>query len=132
MTGKNLMAKATKAASYNIALQLTLRVLTFVLNAYILRHITKDLLGVINVRLMLLYTTVQFLSREPFRRSCLIDTDNHNWPAIINVTWLCLPVCVLIGAVMSLVWLFLLEQPDPFVAREYALGVHAVVFFCLD
>lgn len=127
MTGKNLMAKATKAASYNIVLQLTLRVLTFVLNAYILRHITKDLLGVINVRLMLLYTTVQFLSREPFRRSCLSDADNQNWPAIINVTWLCLPVCVVIGAIMSLVWLFLLEQPDPLVAHGYALGVHAVV-----
>lgn len=127
MAGSNLMAKATKAASYNIVLQLTLRVLTFVLNAYILRHITRDLLGVINVRLMLLYTTVQFLSREPFRRSCLSDTDNQNWPAIINVTWLCLPVCVFIGAIMSCVWLFVLEQPDPLVASGYALGVHCMV-----
>uniref|UniRef100_A0A1E1XA61 Protein RFT1 homolog n=1 Tax=Amblyomma aureolatum TaxID=187763 RepID=A0A1E1XA61_9ACAR len=127
MAGSNLMAKATKSASYNIVLQLTLRVLTFVLNAYILRHITKDLLGVINVRLMLLYTTVQFLSREPFRRSCLSDTDNQNWPAIINVTWMCLPVCVFIGAIMSFVWLFVLEQPDPLVASGYALGVHCVV-----
>ncbi|KAL1431684.1 hypothetical protein MTO96_013794 [Rhipicephalus appendiculatus] len=41
MAEKNLVAKATKAASYNIVLQLTLRVLTFVLNAYILRHITE-------------------------------------------------------------------------------------------
>lgn len=127
MAEKNLMAKATKAASYNIILQLTLRVLTFVLNAYILRHITKDLLGVINVRLMLLYTTVQFLSREPFRRSCLSDTDNPNWPAIINVTWLCLPVCIFIGGIMSFVWLFVLERPDPLVASGYTLGVHCVV-----
>ncbi|XP_037284505.2 man(5)GlcNAc(2)-PP-dolichol translocation protein RFT1 [Rhipicephalus microplus] len=127
MAEKNLVAKATKAASYNIVLQLTLRVLTFVLNAYILRHITKDLLGVINVRLMLLYTTVQFLSREPFRRSCLSDANNQNWPAIINVTWLCLPICVFIGAVMSFVWLFVLERPDPMVATGYTLGVHCVV-----
>lgn len=127
MAEKNLVAKATKAASYNIVLQLTLRVLTFVLNAYILRHVTKDMLGVINVRLMLLYTTVQFLSREPFRRSCLSDANNQNWPAIINVTWLCLPVCVLIGAVMNFVWLFVLERPDPSVATGYTMGVHCVV-----
>lgn len=104
-----------------------MRILTFILNAYILRHVSKDVLGVINVRLLLLYTTVQFLSREGFRRACLSNTGTHNWAAVLNLVWLCLPVSVVIGLVMGYVWLFLLHAPDPLLVKNYPTGVYAMV-----
>lgn len=39
-------------------------------------------------RLMLLYTTVSFFAREPFRRSCLHCETNANWRQTMNVLWL--------------------------------------------
>ena len=41
---------AAKAASYNVLLQMLLRVSSFLMNAVILRFIEKELLGVVNVR----------------------------------------------------------------------------------
>ncbi|CAN7988839.1 unnamed protein product [Ixodes hexagonus] len=128
MTAKeNLVRQATKAASYNILLQVSLRVVTFVLNAFILRHVSKDVLGVVNVRLLLLYTTVQFLSREPFRRACLSNGQSCRWPAVINLAWFCVPVSVCIGAVAGVAWLFLLQRPDPDLVAGYPTGVCAIV-----
>ena len=45
-----VLRSAALSATYNIALQLCLRVVTFVANAFILRFIARDVLGVINVR----------------------------------------------------------------------------------
>lgn len=127
MASKNLVAQVTRAASYNILLQVSLRIVTFVLNAYILRHITRDSLGVINVRLLLLYTTVQFLSREPFRRSCLSGDRERRWSAVINVAWFSVPVSVAIGVLSGFVWLRVLQKPDPDLIGGYAIGVYSVV-----
>uniref|UniRef100_A0A131Y1G9 Protein RFT1 homolog n=1 Tax=Ixodes ricinus TaxID=34613 RepID=A0A131Y1G9_IXORI len=124
---KNLVQQATKAASYNILLQVSLRVVTFVLNAFILRRVSKDVLGVVNVRLLLLYTTVQFLSREPFRRACLSNGQPSRWPAVINLAWFCVPVSVSVGAVAGFAWLFLLERPEPALVAGYPTGVCAIV-----
>lgn len=64
------------------------RVLTFALNAYILRYVSKEILGIINVRLMLLYTTTQFMSREPFRRTCTSESKSRPWSALNTLIWL--------------------------------------------
>lgn len=49
--------------------QVSGRVLTFLLNGILLRYVSSDSLGIINVRLLLIYSSVQFMTREPFRRS---------------------------------------------------------------
>jgi hypothetical protein len=36
-------------------------------------------------RLLLLYTTIQFLSREPFRRVCISSAKSHKWAQIVNL-----------------------------------------------
>ena len=41
---------AAKAASYNVLLQVLLRVSSFVMNGLILRYIQAELLGVVNLR----------------------------------------------------------------------------------
>lgn len=47
------------------------------------------MVGVMNVRLLLLESTILFLSREAFRRACLSQTSgSRSWPQIINLLWL--------------------------------------------
>lgn len=41
-----------------------------------------------NVRLLLLESTILFLSREPILKACLTDTKSHNWAQVINQIWL--------------------------------------------
>lgn len=68
--------------------QVGFRVVTFLLNAFVLRNISQDVIGVMNVRLLLLESTILFLSREAFRRALLSRTTEHNWPQVINLLWL--------------------------------------------
>ncbi|OQR73508.1 protein RFT1-like [Tropilaelaps mercedesae] len=114
------VAAALKATSLNIILHVSMRVCTFVLNAFILRHISKYAFGVINVRLMLLFSTIHLLASEPFRRACCTDTSGHKWNKIINLSWLSIPSAIVLGAPLSLIWVKLLEAPDD---PTYSLAV---------
>ncbi|XP_061147642.1 protein RFT1 homolog isoform X1 [Syngnathus typhle] len=130
MSSQDVLKNASTLASYNVLLQVMFRVLTFLLNAFTLRFVSKELIGVVNVRLTLLYSTLVFLSREAFRRACLSGSDGgkHNWRQLINLLWLTLPLGVLWGALLAAVWLWLLEVPDPQVIPFYG---PAVVLFAL-
>ncbi|VDP33945.1 unnamed protein product [Soboliphyme baturini] len=70
-------------------------------------------------RLMLLYTTVSFFSRESFRKTCVSDAETAAKPAAINVTWLCPVVSLAMGTVFCAVWLTFLSNPETMVE-----GVH--------
>ena len=61
---------------------------------------------VLQVRLTLLYSTVLFLSREPFRKACLSagpDTlaDPAKWARVTNLIWLGVPLGTAIAAILS-------------------------------
>ena len=64
-------ATSIKSATLNMATQMSFRVITFLLNDFVLRHISRDVMGLINVRLNLLDDTILFLSREAFRLACI-------------------------------------------------------------
>ncbi|XP_034022542.1 protein RFT1 homolog [Thalassophryne amazonica] len=131
MSTQDVLESASTLASYNVLLQVIFRVLTFLLNAFTLRFVSKELIGVVNVRLTLLYSTLVFLSREAFRKSCLSrgpGTDN-NWRQIINLLWLTLPLGVLWASLLVCVWLWLLEVPDPHSVPYYG---QAVALFALS
>lgn len=105
---------AAKAASYNMLLQVLLRVATFVMNGIVLRFIHADLLGVVNMRLTLLYNTVLFLSREALRKACLSKTTSDTkWLHVNNLMW-CSPLLGLVtSSLVSALWLSpFLKQPD--------------------
>ncbi|XP_078483510.1 man(5)GlcNAc(2)-PP-dolichol translocation protein RFT1-like [Ciona intestinalis] len=134
-----VLASASKLASYNMFLQLSFRVLTFILNAFVLRHVTKETLGVVNVRLLLLYSTILFMSREAFRRACLSSRDdvadgekdiekNVKWKQTINLLWCMVPVGVVWTIFLVYCWRNLFENPDPAEIPHYPLAV--VVFGC--
>ena len=124
--GTALAARTARSASYNVVLQVAFRILTFVMNGVLLRHTTRDMIGIVNVRLMLLIQTIVFVAREAFRKSCLSKTTDKNWPQVINLLWCVFPIGVLTAALLGYVWLYFLEQPDPIHAPNYPFAV--VVF----
>ena len=129
MTERNskVLSKSVLSAALNIAASVFIRLFTFVTNAFILRRVTKDVLG-IGVRNILLYETVVFLSREAFRKSCLSKPQDGNWKGTINLVW----ASVVIGAVLSTllghVWCNILELPSTNVDQYLA----AVKLMCLS
>uniref|UniRef100_A0A8D2ZHV3 Protein RFT1 homolog n=1 Tax=Scophthalmus maximus TaxID=52904 RepID=A0A8D2ZHV3_SCOMX len=130
MSSQDALKNASTLASYSVLLQVLFRVLTFLLNAFTLRFVSKELIGVVNVRLTLLYSTLVFLSREAFRRACLSGGSgtSHSWRQVINLLWLTLPLGVCWAALLACVWLWLLEVPDP---RSVPYYGPAVVLFAL-
>lgn len=129
MGSEDVLKSASTLASYNVLLQMMFRVLTFFLNAFTLRFVSKELIGVVNVRLTLLYSTLVFLSREAFRRACLSGHGaGRTWRQVINLLWLALPLGCLWGVLLVCVWLWLLQPPDPHTVPHYG---QAVVIFCM-
>jgi len=104
---RQLQATGVAIAS-NIVVQILSRGFTFVLGAITLKYLrSSTLLGIINVRLALLYSTLQFLSREPFRRACigeLAKSDNKRSSRIVNTIWLGLLLSCALSVPLTYVW----------------------------
>eukprot|EP00055_Hartaetosiga_balthica_P008082 m.28986 g.28986 ORF g.28986 m.28986 type:complete len:635 (-) comp6112_c0_seq1:183-2087(-) len=111
---KSLQNAAT-GASWSIILQIMLRLVTFASNGIIVRMSSKDMLGVVNVRLLLLYSSTVFLSREPVRKACLsvrhTQLTPHHWQMVVNLIWIGVFASVVIAFLLSFVWLFFLQKP---------------------
>ncbi|KRX91154.1 Protein RFT1 -like protein [Trichinella pseudospiralis] len=116
-----------KTTSYNVLLQVAFRSLTFLVNAILLHLIPISLLGVVNVRLMLLYGTVYYFSREPFRRSCLQREENSLRIQTINVMWLCPAVSFCLSLLCTFIWVFLLRDPNEDTSTKY-YGISACMY----
>jgi len=116
---------SVRSAVLNILLAVILRVITFGLNAFILRRVSTDILGLVNVRLTLLDDTILFLSREAFRRACL-GFNGKSWGPILNLMWLCVPVGVFWSSMLGWVWLNILPAPPTHLTAQYQAAVLAV------
>ncbi|XP_045048130.2 man(5)GlcNAc(2)-PP-dolichol translocation protein RFT1 isoform X3 [Desmodus rotundus] len=123
MGSQEVLGQAARLASSGLLLQVVFRLITFVLNAFILRFLSKEILGIVNVRLTLLYSTTIFLAREAFRRACLSGSTQRDWSQTINLLWLTVPLGVFWSLFLGWVWLRLLEVPDPNVIPHYGAGV---------
>nr|CAG4640795.1 EOG090X04LH [Eulimnadia texana] len=106
-------------------------IITFLLNGFILHYVTQDVLGIINVRLMLLFSTVMFVSREAFRRACLTKTSQHNWPQVINLLWLTVPNTLLWASVFGYIWIYQLEVPPSEYSTSYYFAVFIIAVSCV-
>ncbi|XP_036286760.1 protein RFT1 homolog isoform X5 [Pipistrellus kuhlii] len=126
MGSQEVLGQAARLASSGLLLQVLFRLITFALNAFILRFLSKEIVGIVNVRLTLLYSTTIFLAREAFRRACLSGSTQRDWRQTINLLWLTVPLGVFWSLFLGWVWLRLLEVPDPNVVPHYGTGV--VVF----
>ncbi|EFN78179.1 protein RFT1 homolog isoform X1 [Harpegnathos saltator] len=126
----NLLKSSLENASFNIVFQIFCRCVTFVLNAFVVRHVGQAILGVINVRLLLLESMILFLSREPFMKACLTNTAEHNWAQVVNLLWLTVPICVLMSFLFGYIWLFLLSTTEA-LPPYYTFAVWAVGLSCI-
>ncbi|XP_040263022.1 protein RFT1 homolog [Bufo bufo] len=124
----DVLKDTTKLASSTMVLQVVFRVLTFALNAFTLRYVSKEIIGIVNVRLTLLYTTIVFLAREAFRKACLSHSAQQSWRHTIHLTWLAVPLGICWSLVLGWIWLNILEVPDPAVIPHYGPGVLAFGF----
>ncbi|EMP39749.1 Protein RFT1 like protein [Chelonia mydas] len=125
MGSQDVLSETTRLASSSALLQILFRVITFGLNAFTLRYVSKEMIGLVNVRLTLLYSTVVFLAREAFRRACLSGSTKRNWTKTINLLWLTVPLGVCWSLFLGWIWLQLLEVPDPNAVPYYKIGVVA-------
>ncbi|RUS80480.1 hypothetical protein EGW08_011758, partial [Elysia chlorotica] len=108
-----------------LALQFGLRMTTFILNGFILRYVSQETLGIVNVRLTLLYSTSLFLAKEAFERACLSKISGRDIKQVINLLWCTFPLAVLCSSLLGCVWLFLLgisESPTTSIT-SYTVGV---------
>lgn len=111
------LKSASKAASYNAVLQITFRVATFVMNAVIIRQTSREMLGLVNVRLALLWSTILFIAREALRKTCLgakvgPEGGDNGWIGLLNLMWLGVPLGIAASLGLSYVWLSVLSAPD--------------------
>ncbi len=115
--------RSIQSAWMNIVASVLLRAVTFVANAYILRCVSREVLGV-GVRTTLLFDTVLFLSREAFRKACLSrPKDKDEWKRVINLVWLVLPIGVASSYALGYVWTNHLELPSETLREQYLSAV---------
>lgn len=96
-----------------------------------IRNVGHEVLGIMNVRLLLLESTILFLSREPFNRACLGQKDEFSWHQIINQIWLSVPLSCILSLFFVYIWLNVLPLGNPEYAFQYAFGCWSVAVSCV-
>ncbi|XP_066955002.1 man(5)GlcNAc(2)-PP-dolichol translocation protein RFT1 isoform X2 [Macrobrachium rosenbergii] len=114
---------ALTSATYDTVLQIGLRIMSFVLNAFIVRQVSRESFAVMSVRLHLLYSTGLLLSREAFRRAALSSKGNKEIYKVINLLWTGTLVSLPVGLLGWYIWMYVMEQPPESVTRHYSYGV---------
>ncbi|XP_070154716.1 man(5)GlcNAc(2)-PP-dolichol translocation protein RFT1 isoform X1 [Polyergus mexicanus] len=126
----SILKSSLENASFSIIFQIFCRCVTFLLNAFVVRHVGQAILGVINVRLLLLESMILFLSREPFMKACLTNTAEHNWAQVVNLLWLTVPICFVMSFLFGYIWLFVLSTTEV-LPSYYTFAVWAVGLSCI-
>ncbi|CAF3421258.1 unnamed protein product [Rotaria sp. Silwood2] len=111
----------------NLFCKVLFRFLHFILNGLIIRQIDVNIIGIANVRLQLLYTTILFLSRESFRRTVPKLNDLRSIHHYINLTWFIIPIGLFIISV-TLPWTLFIQTNN---AEEYPFYYKACSFYAL-
>ncbi|XP_057321065.1 protein RFT1 homolog [Microplitis mediator] len=124
---RNILSTSLKNAYFNINFQIFCRGLTFLLNAFVIRHVGEKVLGVINVRLLLLESMILLLCREPFLKACLTDSAEHNWAQVVNMFWIMMPIWSTISILSGCTWLYALTTAEE-LPLYYNFAVLAITF----
>ncbi|KAM3965216.1 man(5)GlcNAc(2)-PP-dolichol translocation protein RFT1 [Aphomia sociella] len=128
---RNLLMSSLENASFNILFQILFRCITFCINAWVIRNVGHEVLGIMNVRLLLLESTILFLSREPFNRACLGQKDEFSWSHMINQIWLSVPISCGLSLLFVYIWLNMLPLSNPEYAFQYTFGCWSVALSCV-
>ncbi|KAL3273755.1 hypothetical protein HHI36_015183 [Cryptolaemus montrouzieri] len=129
--GRNILESSLQNASFSIIFQVLFRCITFILNAFIIRTVGHDVLGIMNVRLLLLESTILFLSKEPLLKACLTDTKSHNWAQVINQIWISIPISAFLSTCLVYIWLHVLSPVEEVYLSQYKLGCYSMALSCI-
>ncbi|XP_039440656.1 protein RFT1 homolog [Culex pipiens pallens] len=131
--GRNVLASSLQNASFSIIFQIFCRCITFAINAFIVRSVGRDVLGITNVRLLLLESTLLFLAKEAILRSALSSRHNKDcsWAQLINQLWITVPACFVLSIPCLYIWLNWLSQVDDHFYVQYRFGCFAIAFACV-
>uniref|UniRef100_A0A1Q3F2T3 Protein RFT1 homolog n=1 Tax=Culex tarsalis TaxID=7177 RepID=A0A1Q3F2T3_CULTA len=131
--GRNVLASSLQNASFSIIFQIFCRCITFAINAFIVRSVGRDVLGITNVRLLLLESTLLFLAKEAILRSALSSRHNKDcsWAQLINQLWITVPACFVLSIPCLYIWLNWLSQVDDHFYSQYRFGCFAIAFACV-
>lgn len=129
---ENLENFLLKSVSYNMALQMSFRIFSFILNAILFRNVSNELIGACNFRLALLYTTIMYLAKEPFKRSLpKISEVENKWEHFVNSVWLIVPNGILVSIICSFLWAHIFELPNAELVSNYKLSVYLCCISCV-
>lgn len=135
MSNNKLLKAAGLSIASNIFVQILSRGLTFFLGAVTLKYLESSaLLGIINVRLALLYSTLQFLSREPFRRGCIGEAarcQTRSWRKIVNTIWLNIPLSLFLALPLALIWQSNAPKQSDLIGTSADDYTRAIYIICL-
>lgn len=87
-----------------------------------------------NVRLLLLESTLLFFSKESITRAALSSTTQKNhcsWAQLINQMWITVPMCCLLSIPCLYIWLNVLSPVNEVYVSAYQFGCYAMVFSCI-
>ncbi|XP_055636138.1 protein RFT1 homolog [Toxorhynchites rutilus septentrionalis] len=131
--GRNILASSLQHASFSIVFQILCRCITFAINAFIVRSVGREVLGITNVRLLLLESTLLFLSKEAITRSALSSRHNKHctWAQLINQLWITVPACFILAIPCLYIWLNWLSTVDEHYYVQYRFGCFAIAFACV-
>ncbi len=76
----------------NLTCKLINRLINIFFNGLIMRYINLNLIGIANIRLELIYTTILFLTRESLRRNVPKINNIHSIYHYINLIWFIIPI----------------------------------------
>ncbi|ALC48783.1 CG3149 [Drosophila busckii] len=132
---RNVLQSSLLGAGFSIIFQILCRILTFSINAYIVRNVGREVLGIMNVRLLLLESTLLFLSREAINRAALSakpqQSDKCSWAQLINQIWLTVPICAALCVPCVYIWLHWLSAVDEPYTVQYKFACYAVAISCV-
>eukprot|EP00918_Siedleckia_nematoides_P027789 GHVU01059808.1.p1 GENE.GHVU01059808.1~~GHVU01059808.1.p1 ORF type:complete len:565 (+),score=36.05 GHVU01059808.1:19-1713(+) len=132
---RNILKTSLKTASFSIVFQIFCRCISFTINAFIVRFVGRDVLGIMNVRLLLIESTLLFLSKEAISRAALSSTTQHKnkstWPQLINQMWITVPICAAVSFPVLYVWLNWLSPVDEIYYQQYLFSCLLMAFSCI-
>ncbi|CRL02480.1 CLUMA_CG015373, isoform A [Clunio marinus] len=132
---RNILHSSLLNASFSIFFQIFCRLITFTINAFILRNVESEVLGIMNVRLLLLESTLLFFSKESITRAALSSTTQEknkcNWAQLVNQMWITVPMCCILSLPCLYIWLNFLSPVDEAYESAYRFGCYAMGFSCI-
>ncbi|PKA53251.1 hypothetical protein AXF42_Ash009981 [Apostasia shenzhenica] len=123
---------------YLMATQFLSRLIPFIFNTWIIRHLSEDYYALYAVKFHLLTTSILFLSREGFRRACMrIDIQcnkmsDESAARLLKVAWLTFPFGIIFTFALCNLFLWINKMSFQNVISDlYAQAVLINGFACM-